>query len=111
MKKINLLSLFAVVFLLTSCEKSGETLEGKLYDSGYVYIQFQMDGKYETFQKTSRDVALRGCQGEGTWTYEGNKITINQNNSGCEPNINVAGEYILEGNKISNSNKSFSSSY
>lgn len=111
MKKIYLLSLFTMFFLLTSCEKSGETLEGKLYESGYVYIQFQMDGKYETFQKTSRDVALRGCQGEGTWSYIGNKITINQNNSECEPNINVAGEYVLEGNKISNPTKSFSSSY
>ena len=109
MKKLCLF--FCIVFLTISCQKSGETLEGKLYNSGYIYIQFQMNGQYETFQKASKDDFARGCQGEGTWSFQGNKITINPNNSGCDLNRNIAGQYTLEDNKLSNSTNTFFSSY
>jgi len=109
MKKIILLAVISAQFI--SCQKSGESLEGKLYDAGYVYIQFQMNGQYETFQKASREDYSRGCFGKGTWTYQGNKITINPNDSECDPNRNVAGQYTLEGSKLSNSSSSYSSSY
>jgi outer membrane lipoprotein-sorting protein len=109
MKKIFLF--ISILFLSISCQKSGETLEGKLYNSGYVYIQFQMNGQYETFQKASREDYSRGCFGKGTWTYQGNKITLNPNDSECDFNRNVAGQYTLEGFKLSNSSNSYSSSY
>lgn len=109
MKKVILFIL--ILCLSVSCQKSGEILEGKLYNSGYVYIQFQMNGQYETFQKASREDYAMGCYGKGTWTYQGNKITINPNDSGCDINRNVAGQYSLENFKISNSSNSFTSSY
>ncbi len=109
MKKIILLAVISAQFI--SCKKSGESLEGKLYNSSYVYIQFQLNGQYETFQKTSREDYARGCFGKGTWTYKKNKITINPNDSECDSNRIVAGQYTLDGSKLSNSSSSYTSSY
>ena len=99
------------LFLTISCQTSGEILEDKLYNSGCVYIRFQINGQYETFQKTSREDYTMRCYGKGTWIYQGDKVTINPNDSECDLIRTIAGQYRLEISKLSNSSHSFTSSY
>jgi hypothetical protein len=107
-KIIAVLSMF--ILTLSSCSNnSSYDITGKTFNSRFVYIDFQKDGKVSIYQKSSPDKYVGGCAAEGNWQQKNNKITITVTQSFCpgENYSDVNGTFTLKDNCIENSSHSF----
>ena len=99
-----------IILGFSSCSSSSSyDITGKTFNSGYVYIDFQKDGKIRIYQKSGKDKYAAACTAEGNWEQNNNKITISVTQSFC-PGQNyteVNGTFTLNDNCIENSSNTY----
>ena len=78
-------------------EKARKKFYWRVYKAGYIYVEFKDDGSYETYQKESQYSSAESCLGIGSWSVQGNNLTLEYNSSRCEPNREIAGTYQIDG--------------
>lgn len=81
-------------------KKARSKYEGRIFKSGYIYLEFKYDGTFATYQKTSPYRSAATCYGSGSWQVDGQQVVLSSNSSRCESNWAVTGRFLDEGYKL-----------